>query len=457
MITSFKLKAIFTSKIGAMPDIPHQIIAFSACIAIIIGLVFSRSLISIGVITLFCNTLLNRQLQQHALRFSKHKAFIAISLIFLLYFISGLWSDDVGHWYHKTKMKLPFLVLPLAFCSIPPLSKKAYQVFLYLFFWAVTLSSCWSMSQYLLNIELITEDYHQGHVLPTLGNHIHFSLMLAYAILIGAWLTKAQFSLIEVIRDAWKKGRKGEKTWTANHRSHQQITWWITMERYLLLGITLFLLCFIHILAVRSGLLALYVAIGVLMISYVYQRKGWRWTLLGLVGLILGGSLAIQYSPTLNKKYKYTKYSVEKWWSGEQAIDHSSDSKRIASIVTGIHLGNSHFLYGVGVGDTKQAMQTAYGQRKGYELLQNSDLLPHNQWVYQYAATGLIGLMVFLYATIYPLVWRKAYRQPLFLAFHLIIFTSFLVECTLERQVGTTFCCFFLVLGVSYWGRNGSE
>ena len=77
--------------------------------------------------------------------------------------------------------------------------------------------------------------------------------------------------------------------------------------------------------------------------------------------------------------------------------------------------------------------------------------MPHNQFVYVYAGTGIIGLLGFLFALFYPLLYKKAYREPIFFAFYIIVLASFIVENTIENSLGAGFFAFFLLLGLNYW------
>jgi hypothetical protein len=52
------------------------------------------------------------------------------------------------------------------------------------------------------------------------------------------------------------------------------------------------------------------------------------------------------------------------------------------------------------------------------------------------------------------LFYRKNWRNPLFLALHAVIFSSFFVENTIENNFGVSLYLFFLLVGVKYMSQE---
>jgi O-antigen ligase len=118
----------------------------------------------------------------------------------------------------------------------------------------------------------------------------------------------------------------------------------------------------------------------------------------------------------------------------------------LGSIQAGIELGKESPILGVGIGDIRT--KTNDFLKKKYPELANLGLLPHNQYVFYFAATGLVGLLLFLFCTIFPFFPNKAYTDLFFCSVQFIFFSSFLVEHTLEAQIGTASYLFFMLLGL---------
>jgi hypothetical protein len=60
-------------------------------------------------------------------------------------------------------------------------------------------------------------------------------------------------------------------------------------------------------------------------------------------------------------------------------------------------------------------------------------------------------------AFLLPLFYRGNWRNPLFLALHAIIFSSYLVEATVENNFGVSMYLFFLGVGLKYLGEGETE
>jgi O-antigen ligase len=75
-------------------------------------------------------------------------------------------------------------------------------------------------------------------------------------------------------------------------------------------------------------------------------------------------------------------------------------------------------------------------------------LLPHNQFLYNLAAYGLLGLWVFLIAFYYPLWIGVRTKNMVLILIYTIVSLSFLAEYTLETQIGLLTGIFFILLAL---------
>ena len=355
-------------------------------------------------------------LRNHFDRFWQYRSYVVVMLIFLSVLISGLWSPPNGEWLGKLTIRLPFLALPLAFAWLPSISKDYYRLVFYGMLLLLSLVSVGVLLNYALQFDIITESLRHGKNIPVPMNHIRFSLLLGLGVCSGILLYLEGYFL----RYKW--------------------------ERNLILGISIFLFITIHILSVRSGIVALYATLALLGFRYYIVKKKEY-----LKGIILGAALLIApvlaylLLPSLQNKVMYAMYDMEQFRAGKGS--DFSDSERFGSIMVGLDIGNRYPLLGCGYGNLNQEISSTY-QRV---FPQDKECkLPHNQFIMTYAAAGIIGVMVLLIAFFYPLFYRKNYRDWYFLALHCIIFCSFLVEATIETQVGTLLYAFFLGLGLNY-------
>ncbi len=378
----------------------------------------SRALLSIGMFVLLGNLFLNpKALPTVWKRFLDWKPLLFLTTIFFVYALSGLWSEDTSEFLVRMRVKLPFLVLPLAAMAIPTFEKRVWLGILYFFFGWMTLACLYTLVKMLPDLQDIAANYAKGQVFETPINHIRFSLLVVLAVASGFYLIGNPSSrLME-----WRKWALG-------------------------LGI-LIMAATLHIIAVRSGLLCFYLLLAYSWFRFYFNRKRILQGLGLLLVCLVIGFLAVQYVPTLNNRVKYTLWSLEQI-GNEEWLKHTSDPKRIASIHAGWQIGMGHPLTGVGVGDVKAEAEKYFEQK--YPQLVGLELLPHNQYLFVFAAMGWIGVVFFVWTVLYPIWFRKGYQDYFLVAFQLILLTSFLVEMTLETQFGTAIYLIFLLLSIRF-------
>lgn len=403
-------------------------IALALCAVFLTALVCSRFLLSVSMFGLAMVGLLEVQktagrwkiqvnpiLIQHLKRFGLPLEYAVLLLLFFVVLCSGWQTEDWQFWLQRLRIKLPFLILPIAFLGLPVFSQRQYLALGYYLLLLLFVTCIGIGTNYLFHFEAITESIKHGKSIPTPANHIRFSLLLALGILGGTWL-------------AWK-----------------QFYWKFYWEKRLIQGITVFLFGFIFLLAVRSGLVALYAGLLVLLIHYVNTTKNY-WKTAVLVGFLLAMPIVAYLTfPSFTAKIGYVQEDLMMHERGKG--ENYSDSGRLTSIQMGMELAKAHPLLGVGAGNLQQEVENLYA--KAYPHLQDAKL-PHNQFVWILAANGLVGLLLFSLAFFYPMFHNGNYRQPLFLAFHVVMFTSFLTESTLETALGVALYVFFLLLGLNY-------
>lgn len=362
-------------------------------------------------------------LWQNWRRFVGYKAWPAVTLFFFIVLVSALWSSDVGYTLERLRIKLPFLVLPFAFASMPPLNRKEVMTIMYFVVAIMFCLSVYVFIDFLVNFEECMELLGKGGHLHTPSNHIRFSLTLALAILSGIVLFFENFHL------------------------HNKA------ERWILGFTTLFLFGFIHLLSVRSGIVALYLGLLVLILHCVVAKKKYLLGVVGIIALVVLPYVAYHSVPTFRLKMDYARWDFLQFKQG-LGSDYP-DSERLVSMQVGLEIFSNHPLFGVGAGDLKAQVQQYY--QHNLEGKYNFRM-PHNQFITVMAGSGLVGLLAFLVAFFTPLFVGRNYAQPMFFAFHSVMFMSFLVENTLENSFGVSLYLFFLLVGLNYLqGRLGSS
>ena len=383
------------------------------CQLIFIGFVCSRAVASIGMVTLLVTSLLFNGFGETVKRYFQQRQIAVISVFFWIVFLSGFYSEDKASWLNWVRIKLPYLALPLAFASIKKLDERKFVTILYGFIFTLFISVAVVIINYLLNYDTITESFLRGNAIPMPFSHIRYTLMVAFAFFCCWYLMEKR----EILFTGYEK-----------------------MIQFFLL---FFFFIALHILSVRSSLLALYLGIFFMLIRLVVIQKKYVIGLSALLVFVLTPYGAYKLIPSLQNKIAYMKYDYNTFRSGE--VKNLSDGVRLLSMQGGIEIAKQNLFFGVGAGDLKIEMNKFYN--KQYPQLEKGDRkLPHNQLIWTLATTGVVGLALFLFVFSFPLVVTGTQKNWLLVVLHLILFSSFFTEATLEEQIGTGFYLTFLLV-----------
>ena len=396
----------------------HLRIAYFSILSILTGVftfIHFRALPSIGIVILLITAIFS---VVKSSKITKSPSLLLLGLVFFIYlapfpFTSPEHSKEA---INILLMKAGFLVFAFAFTVLPSISERRLLSFYYYFFWVTVLTAVATFANYLLNYQEINESYIASKVMPTPVNHVRYSLILAFSIIIGGYLYYKNFYL------------KVEK------------------EKYFLVAATVFLFTFIHILSVRSGLLALYICVFVLTV-YSILNKGWKKRGIAvLMVLIALPTISFLFIPTFKNKIYNTIEDFNRMSSIKSANDYSLVGRVISYKVAWQIFEENPFL-GVGPANLESEVEQVYessfpeidGKGIGY-------LMPHNQFLVILSSTGLIGLLAFIVLFYSPLLLNQNYKYPLLFFHYLIITISFMFEGTLETQTGTNFTLIFIFL-----------
>ena len=100
-------------------------------------------------------------------------------------------------------------------------------------------------------------------------------------------------------------------------------------------------------------------------------------------------------------------------------------------------------IFGNGTGDVRAMMSEQYAKSNSI-LSKESQLKPHNQFITTAVALGVMGLFSLIVCFVFA--FKYSIREPVKLAFLVIILLSFISEDTLDTQVGATFFAGFYAL-----------
>ena len=335
-----------------------------------------------------------------------------ISVSFFLVLFGGLYSHDTSYWFSRLRLKVPFLLLPIAFYLLPKVSNRTY-LYVHLIFTVVVFMSTLPIAGYMsVNYAEVIDSLQHGRPIKTPISHIRYSLLISLAIASSFLLAKDD-EMPPVPR------------------------------RLLRFGL-LYLIFFLHFLAVRSGLVAFYS----MTLIYFFLRlftTGKIFSSMAILSLfILLPFAAYQTIPSFKERILYMLEDVSKYQS--QEWNAYSDAERILSMKAGLDIAKSHPWFGTGSADLREEMKAYFYQH----FDKDTYIMPHNQFISILAANGILGLILFVLAFFVPLLINYAFRNPFFLALHIIVLVSLMVENTFETSVGVAFYLYFVLIGLNH-------
>lgn len=380
------------------------------CILIMFsGLLFSRFLLSLGMILFGVSALW----KVHPREWLKHRWWLWGVAWVALYALTWFWSTDKGEWSVFVQMKLPVLLLPLAFGFLPRFTDKQLTGMTVGAGLLMTGGVAYSLSFLVRDYDQIVRDYNISHVLttPVYGDYICFSMGCA---LFAIWSMYM-----------WPR-------YTSRN------------IKILMGAITAVLVVYLHILASKSGLVCLYV----FLIGYgVYKTIAARslWGIVGIAGVFLFLALAIKYVPTLHERKAHIVYTYYRLRSGDKS-GMLGDLGRLMSYDISLKLMKEQPLGGTGIGDLLADMKKGY-DRWYPEVPEVNRLIPHNQFLTVGLGCGIPAMVTFIIWLVMPLARLRRGRDGFYM--FIIWFTLFIelmIEPFLEGQFGVFLFIFFLLM-----------
>lgn len=367
------------------------------------------ALLSIAMIAQLLSILLFTHPRRLFSNFLKEKALVLFSVSYLFLLAGFLYSSNTDYLTERLQIKLPLLLYALAIPSTGPLSKRQKQLIFYSLLCLVAATSMGILANYALHYEEVNLLYLQSKIMPGPMNHIRYSLLVVLVICL------CYYRLM--------KGATGK-------------------SRYALLAGMIFLIAFLHIYSVRSGLLCFYAVFALVLVRYTIRTRNFKATLAALGTVMLLGTISFLLSPTLKNKLINTRQDVDVYARNKDP-NYNSLSTRMVSYRVAIDIFRTNVLFGCGAGDLWDENVKRF--RSDYPSIV-MPIIPHNQFIYYLAATGLIGMLLFSVSFTAPLWYRKGYRDELMMICYLVLMIAFQFEAMIETQLGVAITLLFIFI-----------
>lgn len=391
----------------------------SAIWLLFIGMMWSRAILSIGVVAFPALSLLFMQ-KKDLIRYCNNKVIRGTWILFILLSISLLWTHDLANGLEALMNKTMFFLLPLFFFLMPKENAKWRRITL----WGIALIHLVPMIE---SIWIFFQDMNKWiEVYNTMGtlsiasynDHIRFtlSLILLNLLLANEYIYNKEISI--------KKNSKRA-----------------------FIVFSLFSFLFLHFIASKSGIILLYIS---LFAWIVLSLKSWKKRILTSASLLLVIVSMLYISPTFRKKIDMVKYQWESYQERNYLNYNNSEEGRLISYKLAWYSIQENPILGTGIGAEKNKMQEKYALYYP-EIPEDNHLIPHNQYLFSMLSLGVILgiLFLLLYFGIFIDIKSKRFNMRNLLVF--VIFVSFFPEANLESQFGIFICTFYLL-----WVKNNN-
>jgi len=330
-----------------------------------------------------------------------------------MYALTYFWTVDKEAWGIALQVKLPFLLLPLAFAYTPVFLTRQLQLFTTLAGVLLFSGACYSLSFLVRDPETYIHQYNFSHLLPTPCRQDHISFSLAITLYI-VWALYAW----PYLKNVWMK--------------------------WLIAGLVVFLALYIHILAAKSGIVSLYIFLGLWSVYLVFTKRRIAGIIM-VIAIPLFITLAINFLPTFSIRKDYVAYSLFMLKFGDKTGNYGDINRIMASDIA-MQLIRKHPMSGVGSGDVMGEMRKVY--HESYPDVRDEDvLMPHNQFLIVAVGCGIPAMLIFTAWVLMPLTWLRKNRQSFyFLVVWLILLLQLLIDTALEAQMGVFIFVFFILL-----------
>ncbi len=162
----------------------HPHIYFASLCILIIGLPFSKFLMSVGQIILFGNWILEGDIKHKLKQFLSNKVAVVLSSVFLFHLLGLLYTLDFDYGFEDVRKKIPLALLPLVLSTSPKISSEKFNTLLHLFCATIFASTLYAIFIYL---GVGNRDISNTREISVFISHIRFALLICITIFISVW------------------------------------------------------------------------------------------------------------------------------------------------------------------------------------------------------------------------------------------------------------------------------
>jgi O-antigen ligase len=348
----------------------------------------------------------------------RSRVVFALAAFYLVYLVGMLYTENMEFGWFDMEIKLSFLIFPMVFATTKPAlftRKLLHRVML------AFVAGCVTGSVILLVHAAIGAFGYRipGYQIP--GSFYYMKLAWYFhASYLSMYFNFAIAFILFIVTGDRSRSR------------------WATTAWFLVL---LLLTCMVFLLASKSGLVLFVMVLSFHAIRVLVRlKRPWYALVIVAAGGIAFLTAYHAFPDTFSRVSRAGKVLAGN--QARQGVKPESNADRLAILKTGAELLKDHFLFGVGTGDVKDALEEGY-RRNAMTPALTHHLNAHNQYLQTFVALGIPGILTLVAMLVIPGLYAFRKKEELYLVFILVVGLSLLFESMFEIQAGVVFYTFF--------------
>lgn len=294
------------------------------------------------------------------------------SILFILFALSTLWSNDLFHALDHLKSYLPFILYPITLIYWikyqPDIILKGIKILIYSMLVAYIITIIWNIIP--ANDALRYSEYFGDWIKPyTLSNKAQFGWYVPF-------MERIHFSNILV------------------YSGIASFFIYFKEKKLLYIILSIILLSSPFLLGARASLLGVILILPILLLFIFRETVHSKIWIFAIIGSIIISVVAYISYPNLKSRYLQTKYeleSIRKQQLEDKDYQHFTTYTRFAAWNTAWKMYEEKTILGYGIGNYLDQYDINYQHQ--YKDL---PICYHSQWLYFTGVFGTIGLILFL-------------------------------------------------------------
>lgn len=382
-----------------------------SCYTFVIGLFFSRAVLSFSIASIFIFGLFSFILrQEYNIRWDLK--FLFFPVVYIVYFISILNTSNTADWLSLIVKNAPLFCIPLGFQFAPYLNSKKRDKILFLFFLLAFVCVISTAFKALIDFETFSQLVLQSkNIEPVNGlNHIELGVLS-----VTAFIILGDFTL------------KEKRIWA----------------KKILIGISFLYLLSLHIIAYRFALFTIYLLFIIYSIYTIVKKREYIKGLIILTVFLLIIIVLYNSLDAFKNRIINTRVDIESIIRQENP-NFQSVHQRWAAIKCAVEITKKNVLYGVSPADLSSEMQHQYNINS-YLLIPENRIFIHNQFLFYAASFGIPFVFLFGCGLLFVLYQESRYSYlPIMMMIPFLLHMQ--IDNTLEKQITASGMLFFFFL-----------